>query len=127
MAYHYLWPDIRMLIHLVVNWFVSALALWLVARIIPGIEVRDFPAALVATIIIAVVNVTLGTILKILGIPFIILTLGLFLLVINAFLLKVAALFTPGFRIRGFLNAVLGSVLLTVLTYILREAVRFGA
>jgi putative membrane protein len=112
-----------MLLHAIVSWFLSALALWLVARIIPGIEVRDFGAALLATIVIAVVNAVIGPILKLLGLPFIILTLGLFLLVINAFLLKLASVFTPGFRVHGFLAAVLGSVVLTILSTILRRVV----
>jgi putative membrane protein len=112
-----------MLLHLVLNWFLGALALWLVARIIPGIEVRDFGSALVATIVIAVVNAFVGPILKFLGLPLIILTLGLFLLVINAFLLKLASLFTPGFRVHGFVAAVLGSVVLTILEYVLRRVV----
>ena len=77
-----------MLLHAVLNWFLGALALWLVARIIPGIEVRDFGSALIATLIIGVVNALVGPILKLLGLPFIILTLGLFLLVIDAALLK---------------------------------------
>ncbi len=99
----------------------SALALWLVAQIIPGIEVRDFGAALMATVVIAIVNAIVGPVLKLLGLPFIILTLGLFLLVINAFLLKLASLFTPGFRVHGFLSAVLGSMVLTILSTILRR------
>jgi putative membrane protein len=113
-----------MLLHAILNWFLGALALWLVARIIPGIEVRDFGSALIATLIIGVVNAIVGPILKILGLPFILLTLGLFLLVINAALLKLASLFTPGFRVRGFLSAVLGSVVLTIVTYVLRAMVR---
>lgn len=112
-----------MLLHAIVGWFVSALALWLVAHIIPGIQVRDFGSALVATIIIGIVNAVVGPVLKLLGLPFIILTLGLFLLVINAFLLKLASWFTPGFRVDGFLAALLGSIVLTVLTSILRRAV----
>ena len=113
-----------MLLHAVLNWFLGALALWLVARIIPGIEVRDFGSALIATLIIGVVNAVVGPILKLLGLPFIILTLGLFLLVIDAALLKLASVFTPGFRVRGFFAAVVGSVLLTILTFILRSVVR---
>ena len=47
-----------MLVHIIVSWFVSALALWVVAQIIPGIEVHGFGAALLATVIIAIVNAT---------------------------------------------------------------------
>ena len=112
-----------MLLHIIVSWLVSALALWIVARIIPGIELRGFGAALIATIIIAVVNATVGPILKFLTFPLTLITLGLFLLIVNAFLLKLASLFTPGFAVRGFLAAFLGSIVLTILTAILRSLV----
>jgi putative membrane protein len=122
MPYHEFLAGDEML-HLIVMWFLSALALWLVSRMIPGFEVRDFGAALIAAAVIAVVNAIIGPIVKFLGFPLILLTLGLFLLVIDAFLLKLASLFTPGFKIRGFLPAVIGSVVLTILTWILRTLV----
>lgn len=112
-----------MLLHAVTSWVLSALALWLVAHIIPGIEVRDFGSALIATIIIGLVNAVIGPVVKFVSLPFIILTLGLFLLVINAFLLKLASWFTPGFRVHGFLAAILGSIVLTILTSLLRRMV----
>jgi len=112
------------LVHAVLSWLLGALALWLVAQIVSGIEVRDFGSALIATIVIGIVNALIGPILKFFGLPFIILTLGLFLLVINAALLKLASLFTPGFRVRGFLSAVLGSIVLTILTWLLHHLVR---
>ena len=112
-----------MLLHIIVSWFVSALALWIVARIIPGIELRGFGDALIATVIIAIVNGTIGPILRFLTFPLTVLTLGLFLLVVNAFLLKLASLFTPGFKVRGFLSAILGSLVLTILAAILRGLV----
>ena len=115
-----------MLVHILANWLVSALALWLVAQIIPGIELSGFGAALFATIIIAIVNGTIGWVLRLLTLPLTIVTLGLFLLVVNALLLKLASLFTPGFKIRGFLSAVLGSVVLTFLAYLLRRIVFYG-
>ena len=111
------------LAHILALWLVGALALWIVAQIIPGIEVRGFGAALGATIVIAIVNGTIGMLVKFLTFPLTLLTLGLFLLVINAFLLKVASLFTPGFRVHGFLSAVVGSVVLSVLTWVLRQMV----
>ena len=102
-----------MLVHLIVSWLVAAVALWLVARIIPGIEVRNFGDALIATVVIAVLDVTVGPILKFLTFPLSLVTLGLFLLVINALLLMLASMLSPGFRVRGFLSAFLGSLLLT--------------
>ena len=112
-----------MLLHIVAVWFVSAFALWAVAQIVPGIQVRGFGAALMATIVIAVVNATVGVVMKFLLFPVTFLTLGLFLLVVDAFLLKLASLFTPGFQVRGFLAALLGSVALTILTALLRRMV----
>ena len=111
------------MLHILVVWLVSALALWLVARIVPGIEVRDFGAALLATVVIAVVNALVGPVLRFFAWPITVLTLGLFKLVINAILLKLASIFSPGFKVRGFLDAIVGALLLTVLEYVLRRLV----
>ncbi|HEV3199160.1 MAG TPA: phage holin family protein [Bryobacteraceae bacterium] len=112
-----------MLVHLIVSWLVAALALWLVAKIVEGIEVRNFGDALIATAVIAVLDVTIGPILRFLSFPLSVITLGLFRLVINAFLLMLASLLSPGFRVRGFLNALIGSLLLTILTWALNLVV----
>ena len=111
------------LVHWIVNWLLGALALWLVAQIIPGIQIRGFGAAMLGTIVIAVVNITIGPILRFIVWPITVLTLGLFRWVLNAFLLKLASMFTPGFRIVGFLNALLGSLVLTVLDIVLHRVV----
>jgi putative membrane protein len=112
-----------MLVHLVESWLLSAVALWIVAQIIPGVRVRDFGAAMIAVIVIAVVNAIVGPVVKFFAFPITFLTLGLFLLVINAALLKLSSLFTPGFEVRGFLSALLGSVLITILNFALRRLV----
>jgi len=111
------------MLHIVAVWLVSALALWLVARIVPGIEVRDFGAALLATVVIALMNWLIGPILRFLAWPLTFLTFGLFSLVINAILLKLASMFSPGFRVRGFLNAIVGAVVLTFFEFVLRMLV----
>jgi putative membrane protein len=111
------------MLHIIVEWVVSALALWLVAQIVPGIEVSGFGAAMIATVVIAIVSAFVGPILRFLAFPITFLTLGLFLLVINACLLKLASLFTPGFRVHGFLNAILGALLLTIVGSVLRRLV----
>jgi putative membrane protein len=111
------------MLHILVVWLVSALALWLVARIVPGIEVRDFGAALIATIVIAIVNAIIGPILRFIAWPLTFLTLGMFTLVIDAILLKLASMFSPGFRVRGFLNALVGAILLTIIQFVLRMLV----
>jgi putative membrane protein len=112
-----------MLLHLIAVWLVSALAVWLVAKIMPGFEVSGFGAAMVAAAVIAVVNAVIGPILRFIAFPITFLTFGLFSLVINALLLKFAAMFTSGFRVRGFLAAFLGSIVLAIVTGILRFVV----
>ena len=111
------------MLHLIVSWFIGALALWVVSRIVAGVEVRGFGAALAATVAIALVNGVVGPVLRFLTFPLTVITLGLFLLVVNACLLKLASLFVPGFKVRGFISALLGSVVLTILNAIFRHMV----
>ena len=112
------------MLHALLSWLISAFSLWLTAQIIPGIRIAGFGTAMIATIIIAIVNATIGLIVKVIAFPLTFLTLGLFLFVINAFLLKLASMFIPGFVVRGFLAALLGSILITVLNEILRSMIR---
>ncbi len=107
--------------HLLINWMLSALAVWLLPRIVPGIFVRNYGTALIATIVITIVNTLVGWPLHIITLPFTILTLGLFWLIVNAFLLKLASAFVPGFTVAGFLPAFLGSIVLTVLNWVLKH------
>lgn len=109
-----------MLVHILVGWLVSAAALWIVAQIVPGIEVRGFGGAMIATVVIGILDAVAGPVLRFLAWPITFLTLGLFLLAINAILLKLASLFTPGFYVRGAFNAIVGAAVLSVLNFLLR-------
>jgi putative membrane protein len=109
---------------LIVYWLLSALVLLLVAYLVPGFTISGIGSALVAVIVIGLLNATLGLVLKIVTFPLTILTLGLFLLVVNAIVLKIAAAVMPGFSIRGCLPAFLAAVLLSVLHIVLRWAFR---
>lgn len=111
------------LVHWIISWLLGALALWLVALMLPGIQLRDFKTAMIATLVIGLVDITIGPILRFIAFPITFLTLGLFRFVLNAVLLKLASMVTPGFRIDGFLNALLGSLVLTLLDMVLRNAV----
>jgi len=106
-----------------VNWLVSALALYLMAQLMPGIEIRGFGTAMIATVVFGFADLILGPILRFLAFPLTLVTLGLFLLVIKGFLLKVAAMFTPGFRVNGCLPAILGALVLTILSTILHRVI----
>ena len=96
---------------------VVGLLLWVVARIVPGVEVDGVGHALVAGLVLGVINALVRPLLVILTLPITILTLGLFLLIINAILLKLAAALVPGFRVQGFLPAVLGALLLSIFSF----------
>jgi len=101
---------------LLLRWLVSALSLMIVAYFVPGFVVRGFVAALIAAAAIGFINATLGTIVKVVTIPITILTLGLFLIVVNALMLRIAAMFVPGFYVSGWWPALIGAVLLTIVS-----------
>jgi len=106
----------RILIH----WVISALLLLVVARVVPGITVNGFVAALIAALVIGLVNATIGTILKVLTFPLTILTLGIFLLIINALMLMLASKLVRGFHVSGFVPAFWGALVLSLLHMVLR-------
>jgi len=105
---------------LLLHWILSALALMLVAHYVPGFYVSGFWVAMIAAVVIGLVNATVGTLLKVVTFPVTIVTLGLFLLVINALMLKLAAMVLPGFKINGFVPALEGAVILAVAHMIIR-------
>lgn len=110
----------------ILSWILSAISLLIVGRIVPGIQIPGFGTALIAAIVIGLVNATLGLALKILTLPLTILTLGLFWVVINALMLKLAAALVPGFTVRGFLPALAGALLLSLVNMGLRYLVMPG-
>jgi putative membrane protein len=111
---------------LLVEWFLSALSLMIVAFLLPGFEVRSFGTALIASIVIGLVNATLGFVLKVVTFPLTILTLGLFLLVINALMLRFAASLVSGFVVRGFFTAFVGAIILSIVNIVLHHLVFRG-
>jgi putative membrane protein len=108
---------------LIVHWLISTASLIIVAHLIPGIEIRGLGAALIAAIVIGLVNATIGFILKILTLPLTVLTLGLFWLVINALMLQLAAALVPGFYVSGFWSAFFGAIILSLVNMVLRSLV----
>lgn len=108
------------------TWLATAVALLITANIVPGFYVKNFIAALVAAIVIGLVNAFIRPILAILTFPITLLTLGLFTLVINALTLWLASALTPGygFEIRGFLPALLGSIVLAIVSSVINYFAR---
>jgi putative membrane protein len=92
----------------------TALGLLVDDLVVPGIEIANFPAALLAAAAIGFVNATIRPILSILSLPINFLSLGLFSLVINGVCLWLAAILVPGFAIHGLLAFILGPVVLSL-------------
>lgn len=109
---------------LIVHWLISALSLVIVAHIVPGFEIRGFGTALIASLVIGLVNATLGLLLKILTLPLTLFTFGLFLLIVNALMLKFAAALVPGFDVHYFSSAFFGAIVLSLVNFILRYVTR---
>lgn len=108
------------MLHLLIRWIISAVLLLVVAHVVPGFHVAGFTAALVAALVIGLVNATLGTVLKVLTFPLTILSFGIFLVVINATMLMFASHFVRGFAVSSFVAAFLGALLLSVLNMLAR-------
>jgi putative membrane protein len=105
---------------MLLNWVLSALAVWIVSRVVPGIYVSGLVAALIAALAIGFINATVGVVLKILTFPLTLVTLGLFWLVINALMLKFASALVPGFQVRGFFAAFVGAIVLSLVNMMLK-------
>lgn len=105
----------------ILHWLFSGVALLIVAQILPGIQVSGLGSALIAALVIGLVNATVGLVLKIVLLPFIVLTLGIVYFLINGLMLKLASEFVPGFRVIGCMPAILGSILLTIVDYLLNR------
>lgn len=108
---------------MLLNWVLSALAVWIMAQLVPGIHVNGAVAALIAAVAIGFINATIGLLLKILTFPLTLLTLGLFWFVINALMLKLASALVPGFQVRGFIAAFIGAIVLSIVNLLLKAIV----
>ena len=111
---------------LLARWVVNAAALLLVAYLYPGVHVESFFAALIAALVLGLVNAVVRPILVVLTLPVTLLTLGLFLFVINALLFWLVANVVQGFAVTGFFAALIGSILYSVITLI-TSWILFGA
>jgi putative membrane protein len=99
----------------IVHWIVNAIALLVVSHFVEGFDVSGIGSALIAVVVIGLLNATLGLLLKFVTLPLGILSFGLFFLVINAVILKFSSVFVPGFAVNGFKAAFLGALALAVI------------
>ncbi|HWA94670.1 MAG TPA: phage holin family protein [Terracidiphilus sp.] len=107
---------------LVIQWLLSTIALMIVSNVVSGFQVQGLVPALIAAAVIGLLNATLGTVLKVITFPVVILTFGLFIFVINALTILMTARLVDGFYVYGWGPAIWGSIVLTALSMIFRIA-----
>ena len=108
---------------LLIKWLISALGIFLVGSYLPGIHVPDYKVALIVALVLAVLNVTLRPILKLVSFPITLLTLGLFAFIVNGFVFWLVPFIVKSFVIDTFWWAVLGAIIVSFVTGILDRIV----
>ena len=104
---------------LLLIWLLNALALLAVAYFVPGIHVAGFAAALLAALVIGLVNMLIRPILVLLTLPITVLTLGLFILVINGVLFYAVGHWLQGFEVKTLLAGIIGALLYSIFSWLL--------
>jgi putative membrane protein len=109
---------------LILKLAVNAAALWVAAKIVSGIELTsDFVTILFIALVFGLINTFIRPILKLISLPVVILTLGLFTFVINAVMLALTAWIMDGLSIDGFVPALLGAVVITIVSWFLNAVI----
>ncbi|MEN3297106.1 MAG: putative rane protein [Burkholderiales bacterium] len=102
---------------LLIVWLINAAALFILPYLMKSIAVQNFTSALIAALVLGLVNTLIRPILVVLTLPVTVLTLGLFILVINALLFWAVANFVPGFYVAGFWSALGGAILYSLISW----------
>jgi putative membrane protein len=108
---------------IIIRWLLLAAALLLVAHLYPGVKVASFASAMIAALVLGLLNTLVRPVLVLLTFPVTLLTLGLFLFVINALMFWAAAHLLDGFQVAGFVAALIGSVLYSLCAMVIDVAV----
>ena len=111
------------MVNFIIRLLVNAVALVIVAYFLPGVHVAGWTAAIIAAFVLGIVNAVLRPILLLLTLPVVILTLGLFTFVINAITFWLVAHVVPGFTVDSFWSALLGGLVLSIVSYVLSSLV----
>ena len=106
---------------LLIRWILNTLALFLVVKLVPGFHYNSWITLFAAAAVLGIVNAVIKPILFVLTLPLTILTLGLFLVVLNAIMLRITAWIVPSFQIDGWLAAILGALLLSIVTMVTNQ------
>lgn len=104
---------------LLANWLITSIAIYAAAELLPGIKVDNFWDTVKVAFALGIINALLKPILMLISMPFIIITLGAFLVIINAVALSVADSLVIGFEIDNFWWAIAGSLVISLVSYVL--------
>ncbi len=107
------------LTRLLLQWAITSVAVFAASKLVQGVNIKNFGTAVVVAAVFGIINALVGPILRFLSLPFIFLTLGLFLIVINVFLLYIADWLIDDFELEGIVPAVVGSLVISLTSYIL--------
>jgi putative membrane protein len=115
-----------MIIRWLLVWLINAAAVYAAAYLVDGIFIKSVASAFIVALALGFVNTIVRPIVVFFSLPAIALTLGLFLFIINALMLLLVSLVVPNFEVRGFWTAVLGSVVISVVSFFLSFILRIN-
>ena len=111
------------MLRILVVWAINTLALVAVAYLMPSVSIASAGAALIAALVLGLVNTIIRPVLVLLTLPVTVLTLGLFIFVLNGLLFWAVGSLVPGFHVAGFWSAVLGAIVFSLLSWLLSSIV----
>ena len=106
------------MLNLILVWLLNALCLLAVTQVVPGVHLQNFTTALLAAVVLGLINTFIKPVLSLLTLPITILTLGLFSVVLNALMFGLAAYFLSGFSVSGFWPALFGALAFGLLSWV---------
>jgi putative membrane protein len=109
----------EMMMRLLLVWIINAAALFLLQYVFPWVSVGSFKAALIAALVLGLINTLIRPVLVILTLPVTLLTLGLFIFVINGLLFWWVGSFVEGFHVGGFWSGVFGAIVYSLISWLL--------
>jgi|SRR5579884_1559079 len=104
--------------HLLIRLIINAIVFYLIAIYVPGFHISGWTAAIIAAVIFGLVNAIIRPVVLLLSLPATILTLGLFVIIVNALMFWLTVWITPGFKVDGFMPALIGGIIMTIVSII---------
>lgn len=109
------------MMHFIIRLLLNALALWLIAKYVPGFHMTGTWTPIIAALIFGLVNALVRPVVMLLTLPLNLVTLGLFSIIVNALMFWLVTWITPNFKVSGFVPALIGALIMMVWSYILNR------